>query len=394
MQTRPGLTVTLLTAGMFLAITIFTFVAPLLVDIARDLRTTVPVAGQLMAAMSIPWALAAPLIGPLSDRLGRRPVLMVGATGMACTTIAAAFADSLTTMLVLRFLSGLAGAATAPMLLASVGDFFDGPARVRAFGWVNGGWALAAIVGVPLAALIAGATHWRVSFAAIGSVMLVLVLVLTRVRFPRPRQQPVGYRATYARLVRRLPVWLALTCNAAERALYAAVATYVPPFLIEHYGLSLDAVAPVLALSAVGGLVGNLAGGWSAGRIVPPRLFAICQGGAGMLALVVLSGVVPLVATAFLIWAFGAINAYSRPAFLSLVTDVGGDARGSMIGMLATSNQSGYAFGAAAGGLALALGSYAGLSVFTLAAGLAAALTAAALGIAIGAKPRPVTEGP
>ncbi|MBI4506125.1 MAG: MFS transporter [Chloroflexi bacterium] len=386
---KSAVVIAAFSSTIFLSVTSFTFVAPLLVALAQEFGTTVPVVGQLTAATAIPWGLVAPIIGPLSDRYGRRPLLLAGSFGMGLTTAAAAFAQDLPTLLVLRFLTGCAGAATSPSVMASTADMFQGPARARAYGWVHGGFAFAALVGVPLAAVLAGATHWRVSFLAVGGALMALTLVLTRVPMLRPSQRAVGYARAYVALLRQRPMWLILGSNALERTVYGAATTYLPPFLIQQYDLSLGAVAPVLAITAVGSLVGNLAGGRASARVPPALLFALCQGAAGAAGLLILGLAWPLALAGALIWLFGAFNAYSRPTFLSLVMDLGATARGSMLGILSTTNQGGITLGAAAGGLALAVGGYAAVGVLIAGLGLGAALLALWLSRAlVAARPR------
>ena len=376
---RPAAIVTVLTLANSLSVTGFTFLAPLLVDLAREFGTTVAVTGQLAVATAIPWSLGGLLMGPLSDRYGRRPVVVAGAFVMGLATASAALAGDLPTLVALRFLTGCAGAAMSPILLAGVGDLFQGSARTRAFGWVNAGFAFAALLGVPLATVIAGGTNWRVAFAVVGCATMALVLPLSRLSFPPARHSPKDLRADYAGLFRRRAVWLVLGSNGLERALYAAAATYFPPLLIQRYELPLRQVAPVLAVTAVGGLIGNLAGARVEVRVPAAKLFATCQAGAAALVLLVFASAPPLALAAALVFAFGAINAYSRPTLLTLVTDLGTKARGSMLGVLATSNQGGFTLGAAAGGLALALADYPGMGAVAGILGVSASLFAVAL---------------
>lgn len=388
MFAHPASIITLLTGTMFLAITVFTLLAPLLVDLAREFGTTVPVVGQITAATSIPWALFGPVIGPLSDRYGRRPVLVAGVFALGLTTVAAALAPNLLALIALRLLTGCAGAAVAPTIVASTGDLFHGAARTRAFGWVNAGWALAALVGVPLMAVLAAATHWRIAFVVAGCATMAITLPLSRVPFAPPRGHGTGYLTSYVPLLRRRLTWLTLGTDALERTLYACATTYLPSFLIQRYDLPLGAVALILALIALGALAGNLAGGRMGGLIPPAKLVALCQGGAGVLALLALGVNPPLALVVALLWLFGAANAFSRPTFFTLVTDVGGTARGSMVGILAMANQGGLALGAAAGGLALALAGYPGVGALVGLCGLGAALLALVLNRALCRPPK------
>ena len=68
-QRAPAILVfSLLFAAILLTFTVFGMLAPLLVGLAAEFQTSVAVAGQLAAATSIAWAIAAPLVGPCSYR--------------------------------------------------------------------------------------------------------------------------------------------------------------------------------------------------------------------------------------------------------------------------------------------------------------------------------------
>jgi DHA1 family inner membrane transport protein len=58
--------------------------APFLLDMARDLSTTMPLVADLVAATSVSWAVAGMLAGAGSDRWGRRPFLIAGPFALAC----------------------------------------------------------------------------------------------------------------------------------------------------------------------------------------------------------------------------------------------------------------------------------------------------------------------
>jgi predicted MFS family arabinose efflux permease len=269
---------------------------------------------------------------------------------------------------------------TTPAVMASTADMFAGSARVRAYGWVNGGFAFAALLGVPLLALVAGVTHWRVSFAVVGGALMALTLVLWRMRFPQPTGRAGGYASAYAALLRRPAVWFISLSNLCERILFGAAITYLPSFLVQRYDLALGATAPILMLTAMGGLVGNLVAGCTSAGLPAAKVFGVCQALAGLVAVVVLGLDWPLVVAAALMWLLSAANTYSRPPFLALVTEVGAMARGRMLGLLSVTNQGGATAGAALGGLIFALGGYPAVGALIAVVGLATLLAAARAG--------------
>src|SRR5712692_10744519 len=99
----------LIAASILGFVTAITMVAPLLLDLSRELGVPLGQAGLLAGAMSLPWALGAPFAGLLSDRLGRRPLIVLALAGIGVATIGAAFATSFATLLAARFVAGVFG---------------------------------------------------------------------------------------------------------------------------------------------------------------------------------------------------------------------------------------------------------------------------------------------
>src|SRR3954468_18881961 len=166
----------LVTAAIAGWATAVAMIGPLLVDLARDLDVPLAQAGLLGAVMSLPWALGAPLSGLLSDRLGRRPLMVLALCGVGAATIGSAFATSFPLLLATRFAAGVFGAFGPASTMAAIGDLVPTQRRGSAMGWLNLGFGLAAVAGVPAVGVIAGLFGWRWAFAATGVALFVLAL--------------------------------------------------------------------------------------------------------------------------------------------------------------------------------------------------------------------------
>ncbi|UXN24786.1 multidrug effflux MFS transporter [Curtobacterium flaccumfaciens] len=176
---------------------------PALPAIARDLGTT-PGAVQLsLTAFLVAFAVGQLLVGPVSDGIGRRPMLVVGTALFALASVGCALAPDVVTLVVARVAQGLAGAAGAVAGRAMVSDVTSGTRMAKVFG------TLAAInaTGPVVAPLAGGAVltvgTWRLMFvvlAALGAVFFVAVVLRFRETLPRERRGGVGFAANGQRI--------------------------------------------------------------------------------------------------------------------------------------------------------------------------------------------------
>lgn len=169
--------------------TVLTFALPL---IAQDFQP--PAATQLWIVDVYALVLAALLVamGGLGDRIGRRRLLMIGSSGFAVVSIAAAFAPSAEALVAARALLGVFGAMLMPSTLSLLRNIFvDASARRLAIAiWASGftaGSALGPIVGGALLQHF----HW-------GAVFLIAVPILLPLLILAPRLVPESRDPTRA----------------------------------------------------------------------------------------------------------------------------------------------------------------------------------------------------
>ena len=373
MNVRPDPMV-LITAGVTGIVTSVTMIGPLLVDISRDLGISLGQAGLLAAAAGVPQALFSPFSGLLSDRLGRKPMIVVAFLSVAALSVGAALAPSFAALAVVRFLAGLLGSLAPTSLMASVGDLFPAERRARAMGWFNMGFSFAAIGGVPVMGAIGGAFGWRWAFAAIGLVMLLLAgggLALVPahradgLRHERDGHLPGGLgRPAPPEPARREP----------HRALALRDGGDLPPRL-RHAELSPD--------RARGGARAGAGRdrGHRRQRARGPARRPLQQAGdlrdlpdrqRGPRPRPLRWGLsfAPVVALAILLTL---CNSGSRPAFLAYASELAPRQRGALLGLIALTNQSGLVIGSAVGAAAIGSGGYRGMALAALAQGVLAA---------------------
>src|SRR5262249_14875543 len=131
---RSPLVVLLLT--VFIDLMGFGIVIPLLPIYAEQMHATPFAAGVLIAVYSAMQLVFAPVWGRLSDRVGRRPVLLMSLAGSALSYFLLAGAWSLEVLFVARVLAGIAG-ANIPVAQAYIADVTTGSERTRGMGLIG-----------------------------------------------------------------------------------------------------------------------------------------------------------------------------------------------------------------------------------------------------------------
>jgi DHA1 family bicyclomycin/chloramphenicol resistance-like MFS transporter len=126
------------------------------------------------------FALSQLAYGPLSDRHGRRPVLLAGIAIYLVATIACAAAQSIEQLLVARFFQAVGACSGQVIGRAIVRDVYGAQGAARMLGYITAGTALAPVLGPAVGGLLTVAFGWRASFVLLAAVAGGLLLVAVR----------------------------------------------------------------------------------------------------------------------------------------------------------------------------------------------------------------------
>jgi predicted MFS family arabinose efflux permease len=178
---RAGIVMLVLLLIFFLGTSDNQMISPLLPRIAEDFGygTNVGEVGRLLGpAYAVAAAVAALLIGPMSDKYGRRRFLLYAAIVFGASLLATSLIHNLYLLAAVRMVTGLAAGTFSTCSIAYVADYFPYERRGVAMSVVQAGYFLALVVGVPVANLIARWQSWRLSFALFGFVAIIAFVMV------------------------------------------------------------------------------------------------------------------------------------------------------------------------------------------------------------------------
>ena len=122
--------------------------------------------------------LGAFVLGPLGDRIGRKPILIVSVTTFGLFTLGTAFVTDMQTLLMMRFLTGLGLGGAMPSFISLAAEALPRPRRTVLISIVWAGFPLGGVLGGLLASRIIPAFGWSSVFVVGGVLPLLLALVL------------------------------------------------------------------------------------------------------------------------------------------------------------------------------------------------------------------------
>ncbi|MFF4831412.1 multidrug effflux MFS transporter [Streptomyces sp. NPDC001315] len=301
---RTGLLVTLVLAGLSatppLAMDMY---LPSLPDVTEALHAPAATVQLTLTTCMAGMALGQLVVGPMSDRWGRRRPLLIGLAVYVVATALCALAPTVELLVAFRLAQGLAGAAGIVIARAVVRDLYDGVAMARFFSTLMLISGVAPIVAPLIGGQILRVTDWRgvfVVLTVVGALLAGVVWARLPETLPPAGRHTGGVGETLGAmrgLLADLPfTGFMLTGGFAFAALFAYVSA--SPFVIQEiYGASPQTFSLLFGLNSVGLLiVGQINGKVLVGRVRLDKAL-----GAGL-------AVVVLAATALLLMATGAFG--------------------------------------------------------------------------------------
>ncbi|MCK5819794.1 MAG: multidrug effflux MFS transporter [Psychromonas sp.] len=201
------------------------------------------------------------LIGPLSDRFGRRPIALCGLIFYIASSLVAAYTHIFLLLEITRVTQGIATCATSIVVFSVVRDSCDNVKSAYYYSYINGALCVIPALAPTLGGWLASMFGWRSTFLFMALfAFIVLFIVMFKLPETRPKNTDVSGKIYHIErykpvLKERVFLFYAFACMAGMAPILVYI-SYAPGWLIKHLGVSEMTFSWLFALNALVTIVG------------------------------------------------------------------------------------------------------------------------------------------
>ncbi|KJE28360.1 lacY proton/sugar symporter family protein [Geobacillus kaustophilus] len=323
---------------MFFVMVGFGIIIPVLPFYAEKIGATPTQLGWLMAVYSFMQFLFAPMWGKLSDRYGRKPMLLVGIFGLALSFFLLAAATKLWMLFAARIIGGCLSAATMPTAMAYVADVTTGENRGKGMGMIGAAVGLGFIFGPGIGGVFSKASL-TAPFWVAGSLALltaIFVFVFLHESLPKEKRSNVKTKRPSLAAALQSPLARLYVLQFMVTFSLAGLEATFAYFAAERAGLSsteLGCIFMIMGLAGAivqGGMLGKLIQLFGEGTVIRGGLFLSALG------FTLILFIHDFWTAALYLTIFGIGNGVIRPCVSALLTKHTTDGQGSTTGVLSS----------------------------------------------------------
>jgi len=242
--------------AIFTDMLIYCMIVPILPEYASGLGASQQIIGMLFASYAIAFLITTPIVGLLSDRVGRKLPMVCGLIGLFGSTLLFAFSSDLSMLFIARALQGISAAATWTAGLALISDLFPPKERQMAIGIAISGSFAGTLLGPLFGGILYEYGGYILPFIAAAGLVLIdgIARLLLLKDPPRlPADQQVSLRSM---LKNRIILLMAgvIVLVAAATALLEPV---LPLYLSDELGVSPTMIGLLFAVTVIASLIAS-----------------------------------------------------------------------------------------------------------------------------------------
>ncbi|MGO4537967.1 MFS transporter [Paenibacillus sp. 2TAB19] len=251
--------------GAFLAGSAELVVSGVVSTIAIDMDISLALAGQLVTAFSLSFAIGTPILIALTARWARKKVLAGAIAVFVFGSLVALFSFNYETLIVSRIILGASAGVYSVVAISSVAKLVP-PNRIgAAIGTIAFGFSAAMALGVPIGVAIADWWGWRSIFIVLGALSLVILFILLLMLPQIEGDAHASFRSQLT-VLRKPAISTGLLISLMVCVSHAVLLTYIAPFLTDILHMNNVALGAVMLMLGVFGAIGSRIGGYGADR--------------------------------------------------------------------------------------------------------------------------------
>lgn len=332
-------------------------ISPILPRISEQLGTPLEILGNLVTVYAVMVGFFAIIMGPLSDKIGRRKILLIGTGSISFFLFLHGLVDSFMGLLVVRALAGMAGGVLSGAAVAYVGDYFPYEKRGWANGWIMSGIAMGQILGIPIGTLLADIFGFRIPFLIFGAIMsATFLLILLKVPQPnvelsKDRVTLKGSLSKYYKLLQRAEVRAVALAYVVMFLSISVFVVYLPTWLENTFGVSGKSIASLFFVGGIANVITGPIAGKISDRIGRKRIIIISCLGLSLVMAITTYVITDFWIAYIIFFVTMVLIAMRISPFQALSTQlIQSDNRGSLMSLLVAIGQVGYGVGGSIAG--------------------------------------------
>ena len=351
METKKALPILFLV--MFLVMVGFGIIIPVMPFYAEEIGANPMELGLLMAVYSLMQFIFAPMWGRISDRIGRKPVIMIGIGGLGVSFILMGLSSQLWMLFAARIIGGFLSAANMPTIMAYVADITTPENRAKGMGIIGAATGMGFIFGPAIGGIFSKTSLTLPFYIAGASSVITFFLVMFILKESlsiESRQQRKKDKTSMLKqftgaisilFTMQLFISLSLSGLEATFAYFAAKKAGLGTVQLGYIFMIMGVASAIVQ----GGLIGKLTKRFGEGTVIQGGIIVSAIG----FGLILLAD--SFITSAIYLTIFGIGNGVIRPSVSALITKTSTAGHGSSTGLLSSMDSLGRIIGPPLGGV-------------------------------------------
>ncbi|MGY5344980.1 MFS transporter [Paenibacillus glucanolyticus] len=267
-------TIYLLALGVFLTATSELIVSGILYAIADDLHISLALAGQLITAYSLAFAIGTPFLVSLTSRINRKKVLL-GSLLLFIVGSLASYASSHVWLLMgSRIILGISSGVYLVAAMGTAAKLVPPDKLGRAIGTIVLGFSSAMVLGVPIGITITNMLNWQSIFLLLALLTLLVAFVLAKLLPDVEGDAAVPFHQQF-KVLGSVVILSALFLTFFRESGNSVLFTYITPFIQDIFHIKPSSISLMMLVFGLFGAIGSKLGGYAIDRFGPSRVITL-----------------------------------------------------------------------------------------------------------------------